>query len=66
MRVKFRGRQQNVTGQGKSVKRRGEGLGTGPVGAAGGYQGRQRRGSTTIRIPMFFSLLVILCNPLRK
>ena len=44
-----RGRQQNVTGQGKSVKRRGEGLGTGPVGSAGGYQGRQRRGSTTIR-----------------
>ena len=40
-----RGRQQNVTGQGKSVKRRGSGLGTGPVGSIGGYQGRPRKGS---------------------
>ena len=40
-----RGRQQNVTGQGKSVKRRGQGLGTGPVGSTGGYQGRTGRGS---------------------
>jgi len=30
-----RGRQKNVTGQGKSIKRRGAGLGTGPVGGAG-------------------------------
>lgn len=30
-----RGRQKNVTGQGKSIKRRGSGLGTGPVGGAG-------------------------------
>ena len=38
-----RGRQKNVTGQGKSVKRRGSGLGTGPVGSSGGYQGRPGR-----------------------
>lgn len=31
-----RGRQKNITGQGKEVKRRGSGLGTGPVGSSGG------------------------------
>lgn len=30
------GRQKNITGQGKEVKRRGSGLGTGPVGSSGG------------------------------
>lgn len=35
-----RGRQRNVTGAGKSIKRRGGGLGGGPVGSAGGYGGR--------------------------
>ena len=35
-----RGRQQNISGAGKSVHRRGAGLGTGPVGSQGGYQGR--------------------------
>ena len=35
-----RGRQKNVSGQGKGVKRRGSGLGTGPVGSSGGYSGR--------------------------
>ena len=30
-----RGRQKNVTGGGKSIRRRGSGLGTGPVGGAG-------------------------------
>ena len=30
-----RGRQKNITGQGKDVKRRGAGLGTGPVGKTG-------------------------------
>ena len=30
-----RGRQKNVTGTGKPIKRRGSGLGTGPVGGAG-------------------------------
>ena len=29
-----RGREKNVTGQGKDIKRRGEGLGTGPVGSS--------------------------------
>ena len=29
-----RGRERNVTGQGKDVKRRGSGLGTGPVGSS--------------------------------
>ncbi|MCR4962915.1 MAG: peptidase C11 [Firmicutes bacterium] len=41
-----RGREQNITGSGKSVHRRGSGLGTGPVGNAGGYAGRdQNNGS---------------------
>ena len=40
-----RGREKNVTGQGKSVYKRGEGLGTGPVGNEGGYQGRPDTGS---------------------
>lgn len=35
-----RGRQKNVTGAGKSIRRRGSGLGTGPVGSSGGYSGR--------------------------
>ncbi len=38
-----RGREKNVTGQGKGVRRRGSGLGTGPVGSSGGYQGRPGR-----------------------
>ena len=35
-----RGREKNVTGTGKTVQKRGEGLGTGPVGDAGGYKDR--------------------------
>lgn len=35
-----RGREKNVTGPGKSVQKWGVGLGTGPVGNAGGYQDR--------------------------
>lgn len=35
-----RGRQRNVTGAGKSIGRRGAGLGSGPVGSSGGYGGR--------------------------
>ena len=35
-----RGRERNVSGQGKQINRRGSGLGTGPVGSSGGYQGR--------------------------
>ena len=38
-----RGRQRNVTGPGKDIKRRGSGLGTGPVGSSGGYSGRPGR-----------------------
>lgn len=40
-----RGRQRNVSGAGKQIHRRGSGLGTGPVGNAGGYQGRPGGGS---------------------
>ena len=39
-----RGREKNVTGSGKSVRKRGEGLGTGPVGDAGGYKDRTPQG----------------------
>ena len=35
-----RGRQKNISGPGKSVYKRGSGLGTGPVGNSGGYSGR--------------------------
>lgn len=41
------GRQKNVTGQGKSVYRRGSGLGSGPVGSSGGYSGRPGRGGSS-------------------
>ena len=34
------GRQKNVTGQGKPIEKRGEGLGSGPVGRQEGYHGR--------------------------
>ena len=40
-----RGRQRNVTGAGKSINRRGSGLGTGPVGSSGGYSGRPGGGN---------------------
>lgn len=40
-----RSRQRNVTGSGKSIHRRGSGLGTGPVGNAGGYQKRPGGGN---------------------
>lgn len=39
-----RGRQRNVSGTGKSMNRRGSGLGSGPVGNGGGYQGRPSGG----------------------
>ena len=35
-----RGREKNITGAGKPVYKRGQGLGTGPVGSVGGYSGR--------------------------
>lgn len=37
-----RGREKNVTGPGKTVHKRGDGLGTGPVGAPGGQSGGGR------------------------
>ncbi|MBR5267705.1 MAG: peptidase C11 [Lachnospiraceae bacterium] len=39
-----RGRQKNISGNGKSVYKRGSGLGTGPVGSSGGYSGRPSGG----------------------
>ncbi len=39
------GRNRNVTGGGSGIERRGSGLGTGPVGRPGGYQGRTGGGS---------------------
>lgn len=40
-----RGRVKNVTGNSKGVKKRGSGLGTGPVGSTGGSAGRTGSGS---------------------
>ena len=40
-----RGREKNVTGTGKKVEKRGQGLGTGPVGDAGGYADRKQQES---------------------
>ena len=40
-----RGREKNVSGQGKGVYKRGSGLGSGPVGSSGGYSGRPGGGS---------------------
>ena len=37
---KPRGREKNVSGEGKDVYKRGEGLGTGPVGSQDGHAGR--------------------------
>jgi len=37
------GRKKNITGQGKDIRRRGEGLGTGPVGNQDGYSSRRRQ-----------------------
>lgn len=41
-----RGREKHVTGPAKTVKKRGEGLSTGPVGDAGGYQDRKPEASS--------------------
>ena len=41
-----RRREKQVEGPGKTVGKRGEGLGTGPVGDAGGYQDRKRKTDT--------------------
>lgn len=39
-----RGREKNVTGPAKKVEKHGNGLGTGPVGDAGGYADRKQQG----------------------
>ena len=44
-----RGREKNVSGPGKTVQKRGEGLGTGPAGEAGGYKDRERNQSSGTR-----------------
>ena len=41
-----RGRERNVTGPGKTVQKRGEGLGGGPVGEAGRGSSRQTSSGT--------------------
>ena len=41
-----RGREKNVTGQGKDIYKRGEGLGTGPVGDTSGRPGTSSAGSS--------------------
>ena len=42
-----RGRQKNISGNGKRVYKRGSGLGTGPVGSSGGYSGRPSGGGNS-------------------
>ena len=42
-----RGRVKNVTNNGKGVKKRGSGLGTGPVGSAGGSAGNNESSTST-------------------
>ena len=40
------GRRKNVTGGGSGVHKRGEGLGSGPVGSSSGYSGRRPSGGS--------------------
>jgi hypothetical protein len=40
------GREKHITGQGKDIYKRGDGLGTGPVGSADGHAGRPTGGQT--------------------
>lgn len=42
-----RSREKHVTGPAKTVEKRGKGLGTGPVGDAGGYGRQQEQSSGT-------------------
>ncbi|MBE6909490.1 MAG: peptidase C11 [Ruminococcaceae bacterium] len=41
-----RGREKHVTGEGKDIYKRGDGLGTGPVGSADGHAGRTGSGGS--------------------
>ena len=40
-----KGREKHVTGQGKDIYKRGEGLGSGPVGSTGGRSGQNTQGA---------------------
>ena len=40
-----KGREKHVTGQGKDIYKRGEGLGSGPVGSTGGHSGQNGQGT---------------------
>lgn len=44
-----RGRERHVTGPGKKVEKRGAGLGTGPVGDAGGHNPQARQDGGSVR-----------------
>ena len=44
-----RGRERHVSGPGKTVEKHGQGLGTGPVGDAGGYADRKPQDTRTAR-----------------
>lgn len=44
-----RSREKRVTGPGKAVQKRGEGLGTGPVGEAGGFSGHKQESPSVSR-----------------
>ena len=58
-----RGRERNVTGSGKQVYKRGDGLGGGPVGSSDGHSGRgsgRKSGSSGVTRGAGLSLPVIL------
>ena len=68
-----RGRVKNVTNNSKGVKKRGSGLGTGPVGSGGGYTGaadgsssgrstRASSGSKGSLIKIILLVVVLLCG----
>lgn len=53
-----RGRQKYTTGKSKGVKRRGEGLGTGPVGRSDAYIGRKLQTQSRIDSPEFKKMML--------
>ena len=69
-----RGREKNVSGPGKSVQKRGEGLHTGPVGESGGHgRNQQQNGgprSAGARsgggMKLILLLLLVLCDLLAR
>lgn len=62
-----RGREKHVSGPGKMVRKRGEGLGTGPVGEAGGYKkqgqssGTRSTRSTGSKSGIKLVILALIC-----